>query len=110
VTFLGTELLRLVEEVLPARFGGHPTDYQLVEEEEGGLSKVKIIVNPRVGSISEEAVVDTVLQVLHSYPGGGVMTDKWRQGKTLRVVRKEPYVTRSAKILPLHILRNEIFD
>src|SRR5262249_2134018 len=29
--FVGTELLRLVEEVLPRRFGGAPTDYQIVE-------------------------------------------------------------------------------
>lgn len=32
MTFLGPDLLRLTEEVLPTRFGGDPTDYQLVEE------------------------------------------------------------------------------
>ena len=39
MTFLGGELITLVEEILPARFGGHPTDYQFVEEEEGGLKR-----------------------------------------------------------------------
>lgn len=107
VTFLGTELMRLIEEVLPARFGGSPTDYQLVEEEEGVFSKVSIIVDPRVGDISEEEVVATVLKVLSSYPGGVVMTDKWRQGQTLKVVRRAPYATSSSKILPLHILQND---
>jgi len=105
VTFLGTELLRLVEEVLPARFGGYPTDYQLLEEEEGGLPKVNILVSPRVGNVNEEMVLATVFQVLHSYPGGDIMSDKWRQGQTLRVLRREPYSTGSAKILPLHILQ-----
>jgi len=107
VTFLGTELLRLVEEVLPARFGGHPTDYQFVEEEEGGLPKVNIIVSPRVGGFSEEAVVATVFQALSAVPGGDIMSEQWRQAETLRVVNREPYVTASAKILPLHILQKK---
>jgi hypothetical protein len=105
VTFLGTELLRLVEEVFPTRFGGHPTDYQLVEEEEEGLTKVNIIASPRVGRLSEEAIVNTVFQVLHSYPGGDVMSELWREAQTLRLVRREPYRTISAKILPLHLLK-----
>ncbi|HWP92022.1 MAG TPA: hypothetical protein VNN20_07485 [Thermodesulfobacteriota bacterium] len=105
VTFLGTELLRLVEEVLPARFGGYPTDYQLLEEEDGGLPRVNVIVSPRVGNVNEEEVVALAFQVLHRYPGGEIMSDKWRQGQTLRVLRREPYSTGSAKILPLHILQ-----
>jgi len=105
VTFLGTELLRLVEEVLPARFGGHPTYYQLVEEEVGGLPKVNILVSPRVGNVNEKAVIEAIFQTLEPYPGGAIMADQWRQGQTLRVVREEPYTTVSAKILPLHILQ-----
>ena len=107
VTFLGTELLRLVDEVLPARFGGHPTDYQLVEEEEGGLPKVNVLVSPRVGNVSEKAILDKVFQTLELYPGGDIMADQWRHGNVLRVVRGEPYSTASAKILPLHILQKK---
>jgi hypothetical protein len=105
VAFLGTELLRLVDEVLPARFGGHPTDYQLVEEEEGGLPKVNLFVSPRVGNVTEKVVLDTVFQTLELYPGGNIMADQWRHGQTLRMIRGEPYSTVSAKILPLHILQ-----
>ncbi len=105
VSFLGTELLRLLEEVLPGRFGGSPTDYQLVEEEEGGLPKVNIVVSPRVGDVDENTVVTAVFQALQPYPGGDIMSDAWLQGNTLRVVRREPYTTASAKILPLHILK-----
>jgi hypothetical protein len=108
VTFLGTELMRLVEEVLPKRFGGHPTDYQLAEEEEGGLPKVNIVVSPRVGDVDENAVVTAILQALRAYPGGDVMSERWEQGQTLRVVRREPYTTASAKILPLHILKTNV--
>ncbi len=108
VTFLGTELMRLVEEVLPKRFGGHPTDYQLAEEEEGGLPRVNIVVSPRVGGVDENALISAMLQALRAYPGGDVMSERWEQGQTLRVVRREPYTTASAKILPLHILRTNV--
>lgn len=33
MTFLDTEVIRVLEEVLPARFGGSPTDCQLVEDD-----------------------------------------------------------------------------
>ena len=105
VTFLGTELLRLVEEVLPKAFGGTPTDYQLVEAEEHGISRIQIIASPRLGPLDESVVVERVITTLNQYPGGTVMTQHWRQGDTLKLVRREPYQTASAKILPLHLQR-----
>src|SRR5207244_10868103 len=79
VTFLGTELIRLVEEVLPARFGGSATDYQLVEEEESGLPRVSIVIDPRLGEVNHVAVVSAVRETLAECPGGGIMTDQWMQ-------------------------------
>ncbi len=105
VTFLGTELLRLLEEVLPQHFGGAPTDYQLVEAEEGQLSRIFVVASPRLGDLDEGAVIELVLQTLSAYPGGRAMTEHWRQGGTLKVLRREPYRTESAKILPLHLQR-----
>jgi hypothetical protein len=106
VTFLGSELYRLVDEVLPAKFGGHATDYQLVEEEVGGIPKVSIVVSERVGVIDEPAVIAAVLAELRRhYTIGPLMADQWRDGQVLRVVRREPYTSGGRKILPLHILR-----
>ena len=105
VTFLGAELITLVEEVLPARFGGHPIDYQFMEEEENGLPLVSLLVSPRLERINEREVVETVLSRLRTVPGGGMMSDVWRNADTLRVVRREPYATGALKLLPLHILR-----
>ncbi len=104
VTFMGSELYRLLEEVLPARFGGATTDYQLVEEEgDDGFPRVSIVVRPNVGAVDEASVIEAVMEALKHYPtgGGSVMTDQWRQGGTLRVVRRDPYTTTSAKVLPL---------
>lgn len=105
VTFLGTELLRVIEEVLPASFGGLPTDYQFVESEEGPLSRILVIASPRLGALDEGRVVEKILDTLASYPGGSIMVQHWRQGQTLRLVRREPYQTASAKVLPLHLGR-----
>ncbi len=105
MTFLGTDLISLVEEILPARFGGRPTDYQFVEEEAGGLPKVSLLVSPRAGKIDEQEMLATVLRALRSSPGGELMADVWQGGQTLQVARREPYATGAFKILPLHILK-----
>ena len=50
MNFLGHDLIRLIEEVLPARFQGAPTDFQFVEDETpDGLPEVRLLVSPRVG-------------------------------------------------------------
>lgn len=106
MNFVGSDLLALVEEVLPARFGGGPADYQLLEEEVDGLPKVSVVVSPRVGEVDDAAVVRAVLESLGSGPAyRGMMASLWRTGDTLRVVRREPYATSTAKILALHVDR-----
>ena len=108
VTFMGSRLYQLVEEVLPNRFGGEVNDYQIAEEEEDGLTRVSIVVSPRVGAVDEDAIVALVLESLqssHAGGGGALMAEQWRQSNTLRVVRREPYETRTAKVMPLHVLR-----
>jgi hypothetical protein len=107
MNFLGADLIRLVEEVLPARFGGAPTDYQLVEDElQNGLPVVSLVVSPRVGEVEEGAAVETVIAFLNRVPGASDdYAERWRQGGTLRLVRREPYATGAAKILALHTTR-----
>lgn len=102
--FLGSDLITLVEETLPLRFGGRPTDYQLVEEEESGLPKVSVVVSPRVGKLDEAELVRAVLGALNSDDGKRLMARVWSEGQTLRVVRREPYATPTSKIQPLHLL------
>jgi hypothetical protein len=104
MNFLGTDLIALVEEVLPARFGGTATDYQLVEQEQDGITTVSLVVSPRVGPVDEEAVRNAALDALASRDlGHRQMADVWRQCGTLRIVRREPYLTRTGKIQTLHV-------
>ena len=106
VTFFGEELVRVIERSLPERFGGGPTDYQLVEEERGGMTKLSLLVSPRLGEVAEDEVATTVLDALsrNGY-GQAQMAELLRGAHTLEVTRAEPYVTAANKVLPLHVLR-----
>jgi hypothetical protein len=105
VTLVGGEMIRILEEVLPARFGGGPLDYQLAEEEdEQGLTRLSLLISPRVEIADERAVVDTVLEALErSSVAAGLAQAIWRQAGTLRVQRKEPIWTARGKLMPLHL-------
>jgi hypothetical protein len=109
MNFLGTDLLKLVEEVLPGRFGGNPTDYQFLEEEEHGLPKVALLVSPRVGDVDEEALTGAVLSFLDTTPGSqDDYGNRWREAETLRVRREEPIATGASKVLALHTTRKAV--
>lgn len=104
MNFLGHDLIRLIEEVLPARFGGGPTDFQFLEEEDSrGLPSVQLIVHPRLGEVPEQAVADCIVEFLNGAPSGaGLYGERWREAGALRVVRQEPYATSASKVLALH--------
>jgi len=104
--FLGADLLVLLEEVLPRQFGGGPNDYQFIEEESRGISKVKLVVSPTVGEIDVKRCTEVVFQFLASRARENrMMVKQWREGHILDVVRREPYTTSSSKVLSLHLQR-----
>jgi hypothetical protein len=102
LSYLRGDLVPLVEQILPQRFGGSATDYQLVEVEDGGMPFVEVIVSPRVGPVEVSALSVAVYDWLRSRPGEQLMADFWHDANTVRVVRRAPYATSAAKVLPLH--------
>ena len=66
-----------------ARFGGGPTDYQLVEEETAeGLPRVRILVHPAVGALDVAAVAATFLDALaRGSPTERVMVEAMATGR-----------------------------
>jgi hypothetical protein len=105
MTLVGSDVVRLLEVVLPARFGGGATDYQLVEaEDERGLTRVHLLVSPRVEIASESAVVEALLDGLaDGSPGADMARATWAAAGTLRVERREPVWTGRGKLMPLHL-------
>lgn len=105
-TFVHTDLLRVLEQVLPARFGGTGDDYQVVETEgRGGILGLELIVSPRVGSVDAEEVRGAFLAALGDGSLDRLRAEVWRHAGTVTVTRRWPLATRAGKILPFHLLR-----
>ena len=109
MTFVGTDFVKIMEEILPAKFGGASTDYQMVEEEDKqGHTRLNIVVSPDVGYVNEDDLIKTILAEL----GKGkdtqrMMAEVWHESKTLRVKRMRPITTARGKLLPLHIQKTK---
>jgi hypothetical protein len=110
VTLVGSEMIRILEEVLPAKFGGSPLDYQLVEEEdEQGFTRLNLLVSPKIEIADEAAIIEAVQEALGR---GSIAADlaraHWSQANTLRVKRMEPVWTDRGKLMPLHLARRSV--
>lgn len=103
VTLVGTSIARLLEEALPARFGGGPGDYQLVEQEGAAQTELVLRVSPRTGVQSTEPVREWFLTEVCHYFGGSLAARTWRHSSGITVVLEEPLTTQG-KILPLVLL------
>src|SRR5262249_42505147 len=63
VTFAVVDLEDIIEETLPARFGGAVGDYQLIEQQDdGGVPLLRLLVSPTIGPFDEQAIKDTLLR------------------------------------------------
>lgn len=107
ITFLGTDVIHLLEEVLPSRFGGAPTDYQLIEEETPeGHPMIKLLVNPSVGPLNPVHVRDFFLGALGTdSPINQLMAEIWRESELLTVDLRPLQQTQSGKVLHFHVSR-----
>jgi hypothetical protein len=104
IAFLDSDVVRVLEEILPARFGGRPTDYQLVEEElENGRPCLRLLVHPEVGPLNPRDVAEAFLRAVG--PGSGIERLAgllWQDGHFLRIERQPPLEMTSGKVLHLH--------
>lgn len=107
MTLLDTDVIRLLDEVLPARFGGAPTDYQLVEHEsDDGEPRLDLIVHPAVGPVDPAEVSRVFLDGVGAGSGVERVTRLlWGDAGLLRVERRPPRHTDAGKILHLHARR-----
>ena len=107
VTFTRTDVQRILEEVLPGRFGGTSLDYQLAEEEApSGATRLVLRVSPSAGDLDEADLRATLLaEIGRSGPSDQYNVDLWRSVGTLDIRRDPPLPTRAGKVLPFQLLQ-----
>jgi hypothetical protein len=110
VSFARTNLIAILESVLPSAFGGSALDYQLVEEEAPDSSTQLVLrVSPAVGDVDEPAIRSRLLEEL----GRGGIVDRnhaelLRRAGSVTVRREPPLATAAGKVLPFQLLRRAV--
>jgi hypothetical protein len=101
-------IIKILEEVLPSRFGGAPTDYQLQEDEaEDGNPRLRLVVHPSVGPLDEGQLTSTFLSALGSDTGAEKLTSMvWNSIGILCVERGLPKTTATGKIQHMHVQKS----
>ena len=100
---IGSDVVRVLEQVLPAKFGGSPTDYQLMEAEEAsGITRLNLVISPKIRLADDQEALDAFWQALQDGPDSYAwVRNLWSQGKVLKVVRMEPHTSMRGKHLTL---------
>jgi hypothetical protein len=99
MSVLDADVVRVLEEVLPRRFGGGPTDYQVVEDEgPNGRAVLRLLMHPRLGTLDPDVAREAFLGGV----GGGSGVERiaemmWREGM-LQVERRAPVASDTGKI------------
>jgi hypothetical protein len=99
VTVAGEVLDRLVDEVLPVAFGGTPLDYQFAEIDSADRGVLMLRVDPRLGSVDEDAVLACVVRELERDEMGRLASAVWVPGRSIRLERASALAAPSGKTL-----------
>jgi len=101
MTFADADIVRILDEVLPERFGGGPGDFQLIEvEAEGGRPSLLIRVHPSLAAFDPAALADVFLSALgRSSMTSRIMALQIREARLLRIERGAASAAPSGKVL-----------
>lgn len=107
MTLVGSDIERVLDEFLPARYGGSSLDYQFAEEEDSrGFTRIVLRVSPNVLMEDESAMIEYVLDSLKQLGGAAAVAQTtWRDAGTLTIRREMPVMTARGKLLPLDMKR-----
>ncbi len=99
--FADRDVVRILEEVLPRRFGGGTADFQLIEEEaEDGRPRLLILARPSVPDFDPDELSDVFLRALGAdSETRRVMALQVKEAGFLKVERRAPLAASSGKVL-----------
>lgn len=101
MTFLDSDVIRVLEQTLPARFGGGANDYQLVESSgPDGQPRLILRMHPRLPACRTDDVAKTFIEALAGGDGAQrLMGQVWLDVVAVSVVREAPAASAGGKIL-----------
>jgi hypothetical protein len=107
MTLFGIDLVKIVEKVLPERFGGTSIDYQILEEEEkDGRTFITIVARPELGDLDENTIIEVVLnEIRKGNDAYRLAAEMWSQTGTIRVKRTNPVTTPGTKLPPVYSIK-----
>ncbi|WP_143311613.1 phenylacetate--CoA ligase family protein [Candidatus Methanoperedens nitratireducens] len=104
MSMLNNGLLRIVEEILPRRFGGSVTDYQIVEVEGDGFTELNLLISPNIAGVNKEKVLETMLDELRAIGKNcNLSIDMLENVKNIRIKREYSKRTRVGKVFSFHV-------
>ena len=106
VTLIGSDMVHILEEIMPAQFGGGPLDYQLVEEQQANsLTKLVLYVHPKLSIPNEDKLAEGFLTAMREgMPSSKLAQIEYRQGETISVRRQAPILTGRGKHFAIRTL------
>ena len=108
VTIWVADVYHVLESILPRRFRGVSSDFQLIETRTpAGLPRYVLMVHPRLSGLDDQTAAKVFLAELGQQKTYyGFMTSIWEREKVLEVRHQVPIATSSGKMLPFLRLRD----
>jgi hypothetical protein len=100
ITLVASDIVHIIEDILPGEYGGTAQDYQLVEEEDGtGATHLYLLVSPSLKLADEDAPARTLLEALsRGTPGASLQSAMLRNAGAVRVRRQQPRASVRGKL------------
>jgi phenylacetate-coenzyme A ligase PaaK-like adenylate-forming protein len=98
------ELVQVLEEALPAKFGGRPGDYQIVETEAASQTEVILRIRPGVTSAPPEQVLQVFLDEARRLYGGSLSVLSWVHSNGIRAEFAAPILAGTGKFRAIRLL------
>lgn len=98
LTFYINDMINIVEDVLPEKFGGSSIDYQLVQQEdEHGLTHLLFYVDKKIKLLDREKMKKLIFEKLSDNVRKDIRINIFNQIKALEILRESPLVTPRGK-------------
>jgi hypothetical protein len=105
ITFHRTDLVEVIERLLPARLGGGPGDFQIVEcEAANGQTQLRLNVSPRLGVTDCGRIRDVFIEIMRPRWAGALAMREWTNSGGVEVMLAEPIATHTGKVHPVRVL------